>query len=168
MKYITVNDDYNLSKYFSPPSPNIRDIFSKTSSSPRGGRNQHHSSLPPSAKVIDWHRRHVPLRCKTECHARKHLAATKRRGIVAELLPSTLERGEHDAEVPSSPRPLSKSDTRYAAKRGDTPEWVRLSATRRGVEESTMDRGGRWGLEKYNEAWSVWTILLEKPRACEV
>lgn len=127
---------------FLPPAPNIRDIFSKTSS-PRGGRNQHPPSSGSHRLTSSSRPRSDLLRCKTECDARKHLAATKRRGIVAELLPSTLERGEHDAEVPSSPRPLSKSDTRYAAKRGDTPEWVELSAAGRGVEESTMDRGGR-------------------------
>lgn len=68
-------------------------------------------------------------RCKTERVTREN--TWQRQSDEAELLPSTLERGEHEAEVPSSPRPLSKSDTRYAAKRGDTPEWVRLSAAGR-------------------------------------
>lgn len=90
-------------------------------------------------------------RCKTERVTREN--TWQRQSDEAELLPSTLERGEHEAEVPSSPRPLSKSDTRYAAKRGDTPEWVRLSAA--GRRRRALD--GSW--RKVRPGKIQWSVI---------
>lgn len=73
---------------------------------------------------------------------------------------STSDRDEHDAVCSASQ--LSKSDTRYTAKRRDT---LNGSDYPQAENHDGCTRRGRWGQEKYNEAWSVWTILLEKPRA---
>ena len=75
LQFLKINDDHHqISRFFlNMKNHRARDSI-KTKSTPRG-------------KVFNAHRHiSLPLPCKTECHTRKHLAATKRRrAIVAEV-----------------------------------------------------------------------------------